>query len=57
MLGRVFFADIGPRHSGIVYESLPQFRLEEDLCWIVPLVPQTTQSVKGLNWPELNLQE
>ena len=29
-------------------------RLEEGLCWIVPHVPPTTQSVKGFNWTELN---
>ena len=33
-----------------------QKRLEEDLCWIVPHVPSTTQSVKGLNWTELILR-
>ena len=31
-------------------KGLLRKRLEEDLCWIVPLVLQTTQSVKGLNW-------
>ena len=36
--------------------DLPLKRLEEDICWIVSHVPQTTQSVKGLNcvdWSEL----
>ena len=27
-------------------------KLEKDLCWIVPHVPPTTQSSKGLNWTE-----
>ena len=27
---------------------------KKDLCWIVPHVPLTIQSVKGLNWTELN---
>ena len=31
------------------HKGLLQKRLEEDLCWIFPHVPLTTQSVKGLN--------
>ena len=34
--------------------SLLQKRLEENLCWIIPRVPMTTQPVKGLNWTELS---
>ena len=41
----------------IVHNGLLQKRLEEDFCWIIPPVPMATQSVKGLNWTELNLQE
>ena len=26
---------------------------QQDLCWIVPHVPPTTQSIKRLNWTEL----
>ena len=40
-------------HAGTAYKNLPQKRLEEDLCCIVPHAPPpappTTQSVKGLN--------
>ena len=32
------------------WSSANKKRLEEDLCWIVPHVPLTTQSVKELNW-------
>ena len=47
-------ADI-PAHTRTAHKGLLQKRLEEDLCWIVPHVPTTThQSVKGLNWTELN---
>ena len=34
------------------YKSLLQKRLEEDLCWIVPRVLPTTESIEGLNWNE-----
>ena len=43
-----------PAHAKTAYKGLLQKRLEEDLCWIVPHVPPATQSVKGLNWTELN---
>ena len=33
----------------------PNKRLGEDLCWIIPHVLPTTQSVKGLNSPEPKL--
>ena len=32
-------------------------RLEEDLSWIVPHVPPTTQPVRALSWTELNWTE
>ena len=38
-------AQTRPAHKGLL-----QKRLEEDFCWIVPHVPPTTHSVKGLNW-------
>ena len=41
-----------PVHSRTVYKGLLQKRLEEDICWIIPYVPQMTQLVKGLNWAE-----
>ena len=41
-----------PAHARTAYNGLPQKRLEEDLCWIVPHVPPMTKSVKGLNWIE-----
>ena len=43
-----------PAHARTVHKDLLQERLEEDLRWTVPHVPSTTQSVKGLNWTELN---
>ena len=43
-----------PAHARTANNSLLQKRLEEDLCWIVPHVPLTTHSVKGLNWTKLN---
>ena len=39
-------------HIGLLQKK--KKRLEEDLCWIVPRVPPTIQSAKGLNWTELN---
>ena len=43
-----------PAHAGAAHKGLLQKRLEEELSWIVPHKPPTTQSVKGLNWAELN---
>ena len=47
-----------PSKSGHPYQrqskGLLQKRLAENLCWIVPHDPPLTQSVKGLNWTELN---
>ena len=44
-----------PAYARAAYKGLLQKRLEEDLCWIVrPFVPVRTQSVKRLNWIELN---
>ena len=37
-----------PVHATTAYKGLLQKRLEEDLCFMVPHVPSTTQSVKGL---------
>ena len=45
-------ADI-PAHARTTDDSLPQKRLEEDLCWTVPQDAPRTQSVKRLNSPEL----
>ena len=42
-----------PAHARTTDDSLPQKRLEEDLCWTVPQDAPTTQSVKRLNSPEL----
>ena len=40
-----------PAHARTAHNRLLPRRLEEDLCWIVPHVPPTTQSVKTeLNW-------
>ena len=36
-------------HSRTAHKGLLQKRLEEDLCCVVPHVPPTTQSAKGLN--------
>ena len=36
-------------YARTAHKGFLQKRLEEDLCWIVPQVPPTTQSVKGLN--------
>ena len=38
-----------PADARTIYKGLLQKRLEEDLFWIIPQVPSTTQSVKGLN--------
>ena len=41
----------------ILFQSqngLLQKSLEEDLCWIIPHVPTTTQSVRGLKWTDCN---
>ena len=55
--GRRHRVDI-PVHARTTSNDLQQKRLGNDLCWIVPHPPPqphspTTQSVKGLNWPEL----
>ena len=39
-----------PAYARTARDGLPQRRLEKDLNWIVPLIPQKTLSVKGLNW-------
>ena len=41
-----------PALSRTAHNGLLQKSLEEDLCWIVPHVPATTQSVKRLNWTQ-----
>ena len=41
------FANARTAHGGLL-----QKRLEEDLCWIIPHLPPTTQLVKRLNWSE-----
>ena len=41
-------------HARTAHKGLQQESLEEDICWIVLHVPSMTQSVKGLNWTELN---
>ena len=43
-----------PAHARTAHNGFLQKRLEEDLYWIVPHVPPTTQSVRGLDWSELN---
>ena len=45
-----------PAHARTAHKVLLQKRLEEDLCWIVPHVAPTTQSVKKLNWTEQTAQ-
>ena len=45
-----------PTHARTAHKCLLQKRLEEDLCWIDPHVPKTTQSVKRLNWTDQNLR-
>ena len=42
-----------PAHDRTANNGLLQKRLKEDLCWIVPHVPPTTQSGKGQKWTEL----
>ena len=44
-------------HARTAYTDLMRKRLRENLCRIVPHVPPTTQSDKGLNWTDtiLNL--
>ena len=42
------------QHARNAHKGLLQKRLEENLCWIIPHAPPTTQSVKGLNWIKLN---
>ena len=37
-----------PAHARTAHKGLLLKRLEEDLCWIIPHVPLTTQLVKGL---------
>ena len=41
-------------HARTAYSGLLQKRQEKDLGWIVPCIPSVTQSVKGLNWTEVN---
>ena len=43
-----------PAHARITHKGLPQKRMKGGLCWIDHHVPPTTQSVKELDWPELN---
>ena len=43
--------DISAR-ARTAHKGLLQKGPEEDLCWIVPHVPPTTQSAKELNWTE-----
>ena len=43
-----------PAHARTARSGLLQKTREENLCWILCHVPPTTQSVKGLNWTELN---
>ena len=54
---RKFWMDTkeGTSHARTAHKDLLQKRLREDLCWIVPHVPPTTQSVKTpeLNWAEI----
>ena len=38
-----------PTHAGTAPKGLQQEKLERDLCLVVLLVPQTTQSENGLN--------
>ena len=40
-------------HTRTAHKGLLRKRLEEDLCWVVPHVTPTTQSVKWLNWTEI----
>ena len=42
-----------PNLARAAHDDLPQKRQKGDLGWIVPHVPLTTHSVKGLNWTEL----
>ena len=46
-----------PTHTRTAHNDLLQKRLGENLCWIVPHVPPTTESVKGLNWTEERMKE
>ena len=39
-------------YARTAHQGLLQKRLEKDLCWVVPHVPPTTHSGKGLNWTE-----
>ena len=52
-------AVVGRGNAGCttIHNGLLQKRLEEDLCCILSRVPPTTQSVRGLNWTELNWTE
>ena len=43
-----------PARAKTAHKGPLQKRLEEDLCWIVPHVPPTTQSVMRLNWTDLS---
>ena len=38
-----------PAYAETVHNGLPQKTLEEDLCWIVPHVPPTIESIEGLS--------
>ena len=40
-------------HARIAHKGFLKKRPEDNLCWIVPHVPPTTQLVKRLNWNEL----
>ena len=42
-------------HAKTAYDGLPRERLEEDLCWILPHVPLTTQLVKEMNWTKAKI--
>ena len=42
-----------PAYATTAHKGLMQKRLKEDLWWIIPYGPSTTQSVKGLNWTVL----
>ena len=43
-----------PAHARTAHNGLMQKKMEEDLCWIAPHVPPTTQSVEELNWTDLS---
>ena len=41
-----------PAHARTAHMGLLQKRPEENICWIVPHVPPTIKSLKGLSWTE-----